>query len=99
MGGPSETEGGHPHDPHAGVRFHGGMTTQVPRTLTLLLDGAPSGPLTGTVVDEHGRRRPFEGWLGLAEALEAHLAVGTATSTATTTSTISAEPLETGSAR
>jgi len=67
------------------------MTTQVPRTLTLLLDGAPSGPLAGTVVDEHGRRRPFEGWLGLAEALEAHLAVPAADA--------ATEPLETGSAR
>ena len=50
------------------------MTTQAPRTLTLLLDGAPSGPLTGAIVDEHGRRLPFEGWLGLAQALETHLA-------------------------
>jgi hypothetical protein len=65
------------------------MTTQVPRTLTLLLDGAPGGPLAGTIVDERGRRRPFAGWLGLAEALEAHLAVPDTPT----------EPLETGSAR
>ncbi len=63
------------------------MTTQESRTLTLLLDGAPSGPLTGAIVDEHGRRLPFAGWLGLAQALETHLAVP------------SDHPLETGSAR
>lgn len=72
--------------PRAGPRFMLPMTTQVPRTLTLLLDGVPSGPLTGTIVDERGERRPFEGWLGLAEALEAHLVTPS-------------EPLETGSIR
>lgn len=63
------------------------MTTLEPRTLTLLLDGAPSGPLTGAVVDEHGRRLPFEGWLGLAQALETQLAAP------------SDHPAQTGSAR
>lgn len=71
------------------MRFHELMTTQVPTTLTLLLDDTRSGRLAGTMVDERGGRRPFEGWLGLAEALEAHLG-GRDTTT---------EPHPTGSAR